>query len=132
MRRSLIALAAIALIAVAACSGSTATTAPAATAAVSAAPAGSPAASSAGGGGQEVSIRNFSFNPSSVTAKVGDTITWKNSDDAPHTVTFDDASVGGSGTLNNGSTFQLTAAKAGSFPFHCKIHPSMKGTLTVS
>jgi len=141
VRRSLIALAATALLAVGACSGSAATSAPAAataaptaaaTSAPTAAPAASAAASNAAGDGQKVAIRNFAFNPPSVTAKVGETIAWSNGDDAPHTVTFDDTSIAGSGSLNNGATFQFTATKAGSFPYHCKIHQSMKGTLTVS
>ena len=143
MRRSLIALGAIALIAVAACSGSAATTAPTsapvtaapvtaapATADPTAAPAS--AAASPAAGGPAVSIKNFSFNPATVTAKAGDTISWTNGDDAAHTVTFDDASVTSSGNITNGATFTTTIAKAGTYAYHCKIHPSMKGSVTVS
>jgi plastocyanin len=129
VRRSLTALAATALLALAACSGSTATSAPTAAPAATAAPASSVAAP---GGGQAVAIKNFSFNPATVTAKVGESITWTNGDDAPHTVTFDDSSVGGSGSLNNGTSFSLAIAKAGTYTYHCKIHQSMKGTVTIS
>jgi plastocyanin len=145
VRRSLITLAATALLAVAACSGSAATSAPtaapsaAATTAPSAAPAtsapsaaASAPASAAGGGAIDVAIKNFTFNPASVDAKVGDKVSWTNGDDTAHTVTFDDAANGGSGNLNNGSTFDMTFAKAGTYAYHCKIHPSMKGTVTVS
>jgi plastocyanin len=136
VRRSLITLAATALLAVAACSGSAATPAP--TAAPSAAPAtAAPSAAgsapaSAAGGGVDIAIKNFAFSPASADAKVGQKISWTNGDDTAHTVTFDDTANGGSGNLNNGTTFDMTFAKAGTYAYHCKIHPSMKGTVTVS
>ena len=146
MRRSLIALIVPALLALAACSSSAATSAPTAAPATAApataapataapataAPATAAPASAAAGAGQKVSIKNFAFNPASVTAALGEKITWTNGDDAQHTVTFDDASVGGSGNLNNGSSFDLTIGKAGTYTYHCKIHPSMKGTVIIS
>ena len=138
MRRSLIIFAASAVIAVAACSGSAATTAPTAAPATAAQPAApatpgaSTAASAAAGGGESVSIKNFSFNPASVNARVGDKVSWTNGDDTAHTVTFDDTSLQGSGPLNNGSTFDFTFAKPGTFTYHCRIHPTMKGTVTVA
>ena len=79
-----------------------------------------------------MAIKNFSFNPASVDAKVGQKVSWTNGDDTAHTVTFDDAANGGSGNLNNGSTFDMSFTKAGTYAYHCKIHPSMKGTVTVS
>jgi plastocyanin len=30
------------------------------------------------------------------------------------------------------ATFSFTFPKAGSFAYHCRIHPSMKGTVVVS
>ena len=139
MRRSLIGLAAMALVAMAACSGTAATTAP--TAALTAGPTAAPtaaataaptAAPSSGGGGQSVAIKNFTFNPATVDVKVGDKVSWANGDDQTHTVTFDDASVSSSGNVNTGGTFDTTFAAAGTFTYHCKIHPSMKGSVTVS
>ena len=35
----------------------------------------------------EVKIDNFTFNPQQITVKAGDTVTWVNHDDIPHTVT---------------------------------------------
>lgn len=130
----LIALAAAALLALAACSGAASTPAP--TAAPTSAPTAAPAASGAGGGaGQAVSIKNFAFNPPTTTAKVGDKVTWTNGDSTAHTVTFD-APVAGStvdsGNVDAGATFSNTFSAAGTFTYHCKIHPTMKGTITVS
>src|SRR3712207_9522603 len=39
-----------------------------------------------------VAIQNFSFSPGTVTVNVGDTVTWTNNDEAPHTATADDDS----------------------------------------
>jgi len=51
-----------------------------------------------------------------------------------HTVTSDDARFTG-GSLPNGSTLVVTFPAAGSYAFHCSIHPpptyNMTGTITV-
>ncbi len=57
-------------------------------------------------------------------------MSWTNNDSASHTVTADDGSFK-SDTLATGATFSQTFAKAGTFAYHCAIHPSMKGTITV-
>ena len=50
---------------------------------------------------------------------------------AQHTVTADDGSFDG-GPLATGATFSQTFSTAGTFSYHCKIHPSMTATITVS
>jgi plastocyanin len=76
-----------------------------------------------------VTIKGHKFSPAAVTAHVGDKIVWTNEDASPHTSTAKtgecDLSVppGKSATL---------VAKAGTFDYFCKIHPSMKGQLTVN
>ena len=113
----------------AACSG--------ASTASSAAPAGGSAAASAagsassGGAAGAVTIQNFAFNPASVTASVGSTVTWTNQDNTAHTVTADDGSFD-SKNLANGKTFSQTFSKAGTFSYHCSIHSQMKATVVVS
>jgi plastocyanin len=122
---------------------SSATTTPAPTAASTAAPAtGAPASSGAsaapagssaapaGAAAGAVTIKNFAFNPGSLSVKVGQTVTWTNSDTTTHTVTADDGSFD-SGHVAVGTTFQQTFSKAGTFTYHCNIHASMKGTITV-
>jgi plastocyanin len=104
-------------------------------AASSAAPAASSAASAgtspAAGSGDAVTIANFAFDPSSLSVKTGAAITWTNNDGTAHTVTFDDGSDS-SQHLQKGQTFERTFAKAGTFAYHCSIHPSMTGTVTVT
>jgi plastocyanin len=77
-----------------------------------------------------VSISNFSFQPQSLQVTVGTTITWTNNDTTSHTVTSD-TGVFDSGTLAPGSTFKFTFTQAGTFAYHCNIHSTMKGTITV-
>ena len=127
----------------AACSSSGATAAPSAAAptAEASAPASTAASSPAAGGaacsqsataGQvAVTIKNFAFGPADIQAKVGDTVTFTNNDSAPHTATLDDGSCT-TGTISPGTADGLTFTAAGTYPFHCKIHSSMTGKITVS
>jgi plastocyanin len=62
-------------------------------------------------------------------AKAG-TITVRNDDSFDHTVTADDGSF--DVVVPGGSTKTIEVAKAGSYPFHCHIHSSMKATLVVT
>jgi plastocyanin len=74
-----------------------------------------------------VSIKDFKFNPQPVSAKVGDVVAWKNDDSAPHSATMDDGSCD-TDTINVGSSAMLVFTKAGTYTYHCKVHPSqMKG-----
>jgi plastocyanin len=83
----------------------------------------------------DTSTGNFGFNPATITITVGTTVTWTNTTGAPHTVTSDDGTSFDSG-INapisaNGGTFSFTFTKAGTFAYHCQIHPSMKATIIV-
>jgi plastocyanin len=91
----------------------------------------SPAASSGNGAGGGEQISNFAFNPASMTVKAGTALTWTNADNATHTVSADDGSFD-SGNVASGATFSHTFATAGTFAYHCNIHSSMKGTITVT
>jgi len=78
-----------------------------------------------------VTIKNFSFSPSSITVVIGvnNTVTWTNQDSVTHTVTADNGSFGGS--VPAGTTFTHTFTTAGVFAYHCSIHTYMKGTVKV-
>jgi plastocyanin len=77
-----------------------------------------------------VTIKNFQFSPGTSSVHVGDTITWTNQDIAPHTATAQDGSFD-TGTINKGKSGSHTFTKAGTIPYICSIHPTMKGTVTV-
>ena len=112
----------------AACSGGgSSTTAPGATTAGPAPCADSTAATTV-----QASVKDRTWTPATVTAKVGDVITWTNGDSVPHAVALDNGSCAMTGTIAGGASKSLAFSVAGSYPFHCTVHPSMKGTITIS
>jgi plastocyanin len=85
--------------------------------------------SATSGGTVTIDMKNIAFDPKSVTVKVGQTVKWTNSDDAPHNVT------GGplkSKTFGKGGSFEFTPKKAETISYVCTIHPGMGGKLTVT
>ena len=78
-----------------------------------------------------VKIVDFGFSPDAVTVRIGTTVRWTNAGQADHTVTAD-AGAFDSGTLAPGVSFSFTFRTAGTFAYHCAIHPFMKGTITVT
>lgn len=86
----------------------------------------------AGGSPNSVSISGMAFSPSSISVKVGTTVTWKNNDGISHTVTSDDGTTFNSGTLTSGSSFSYTTKTAGTFGYHCNFHSGMTATLVVT
>ena len=77
-----------------------------------------------------VDIAGFAFSPGSVTVAVGDSVTWSNADAQSHTATADDASFD-TGTIARNTSKSVTFSTAGTFGYHCKIHPQMTGTVVV-
>jgi plastocyanin len=131
------ALLAIVLV-VAACGGGMATTAPT-TAAESQAPASQapsaasgPCAPSDAPGTVSAGMANVAFDPSSITAKVGDVISWTNKDTVQHTATVKGNETCTTPNLATEASGGITFSQAGSYDFFCKIHPQMTGTIEVT
>ena len=144
----------VAMFAVAACGGTAATSAPtaasqseapasapAASAPAASAPAASepasaaaaPCASSSAAGAVSVKIANFAFDPATVKAKVGDVITWTNTDSVKHTATIkgnEEACT--TVPLDNEASGGISFSVAGTYDFFCKIHPQMTGKIEVT
>jgi len=76
-----------------------------------------------------VSIDNFTFAPVEVQAKVGDTVTWTNHDDIPHTVVS--AGKFRSKALDTDNSFSFTFTAAGDYKYFCSLHPHMTGLIKV-
>ena len=70
------------------------------------------------------------FAPNPVTVSAGGTVTWTNNDTTTHTSTGDDGSWS-SGNIGPVASFSRTFPTAGSFKYHCSLHPGMVGTVTV-
>ncbi|MGD0477691.1 MAG: cupredoxin domain-containing protein [Nitrososphaerales archaeon] len=83
-------------------------------------------------GNVAVSIANFAFHPDMITVVIGvnNTVTWTNDDSTSHTVTSD-SSLFGSGSLAPHATYTHTFDQAGTYGYHCSIHPTMMGTVHV-
>lgn len=79
----------------------------------------------------KVSIENFSFSQKTISIKKGDTIVWINNDAMAHTVTGNNGGPA-SGNIATGGTYSFTFKTAGTFIYHCAIHPSMIGTVIVT
>jgi len=76
------------------------------------------------------SLGNRAFAPDDLSIAVGTTVTWMNTDSVAHTSTSD-APGWNSGTVAPGGRFSLVFQTAGTFAYHCSIHPGMIGSVTV-
>lgn len=94
-----------------------------AAAACAVAPAGSTAATT-------VTIANSTYSSATVQAKVGDVVAWANSDSLPHSATMDDGSCD-TDTIAAGASGMLVFTAAGTYKYHCKIHPATMKDVTV-
>jgi plastocyanin len=77
-----------------------------------------------------VGVFDGSFSPATLTITAGDTVTWTNEDDSPHTVT----AAGGafdSGNLDVGGSFTFTFTEPGTYPYVCAYHDEMQATIVV-
>ena len=76
-----------------------------------------------------VTIDNFTFTPPELKVKVGDTVTWTNHDDIPHTVVA--AGKFRSKPMDSDDSFAFTFTAAGDYKYFCSLHPQMTGLIKV-
>lgn len=67
---------------------------------------------------------------------VGQSIEWVNRSEQPHTITYDgcvrdQTCFFASGVVHPGERFAVTSLPPGHYPYHCSIHPFMRGMLEV-
>jgi len=80
--------------------------------------------------GVTVHVKNFAFDPPSVTVKQGATVTWINDDPVGHAIKGDGFL---SSTLSTGQSYSHTYSEPpGGYPYSCAIHPTMQGTVIVT
>ncbi len=77
-----------------------------------------------------VVISGFAFGPSPITVAKNTTITWQNRDSEAHTATADNGSWD-TGSIASGASKSITFATAGTFPYHCTLHPEMRAMVVV-
>ena len=86
---------------------------------------------SSGAGQNKIEIKDFAFNPQTISVKSGEKITWINRDEEPHTVTSADKQFKKSPPLDTDQEFTITAGAAGTYTYYCSVHPKMTGTIVV-
>lgn len=86
--------------------------------------------SSPGPSSPEVKIDNFAFTPGSTRVKLGTEVTWINRDDIPHTVDSTNGKFK-SAALDTNDKFQFRFTEPGEYPYFCRMHPKMTGSVVV-
>lgn len=80
-----------------------------------------------------ISIKDYTFSPSEITVKPGETVYVTNSDTVIHTATSDEAGLFDSGMVGTDEVKSFTAPTTPrEYSFHCTPHPNMNGTLIVA
>lgn len=80
-----------------------------------------------------VQMANFAFAPQVLTVTAGDSITWTNQDEAPHTVTTTSAPRAiSSPMLSKGQSFTFTFTVPGTYSYYCAVHPDMRAQVVVN
>ncbi|MEX2405803.1 MAG: plastocyanin/azurin family copper-binding protein [Actinomycetota bacterium] len=83
------------------------------------------------GAGTTVEIEDFCFGPTILRVAPGESVTFVNLDQSPHTVLGANATWGGYDALKKGHEATYTFAEAGVFPYVCTWHPGMVGAIVV-
>ncbi len=74
----------------------------------------------------------MSFSPNPAPVKPGQTVAWRNNGGTTHTATADGGAFDTGPIADGATSAPITMSTAGAFSYHCSIHPSMVGSLTVS
>ena len=86
---------------------------------------------SSGASQNKIEIKDFAFNPQTITVKSGEKITWVNRDEEPHTVVSVGKQFKKSSALDTDQTYTIVAGAPGTYSYFCSVHPKMTGTIVV-
>ncbi|MET9210880.1 MULTISPECIES: cupredoxin domain-containing protein [unclassified Nocardia] len=79
-----------------------------------------------------VDVSGMKYSPADATIKVGETVTWKFSDKAPHNVQgIGDKAMGINSPIIDKGEWSYTFTQPGTYRYLCSLHPDMRGTITV-
>lgn len=84
----------------------------------------------------DVSMLDDDFSPAQISITVGESVTFANQGDRPHTATADDGSFD-TGSVDPAASAAVTFDTAGTYPFYCQFHggpggDGMAGVITVT
>lgn len=90
-----------------------------------------------GGGGAPADVTitinaDMSFSPNPATARVGQTVGWRNSGGELHTATQDGNGFDTGSLINGTLSAPIRMNTAGNFGYHCNFHPTMVGRLNIT
>jgi quinohemoprotein ethanol dehydrogenase len=80
----------------------------------------------------KVAMVDFSFTPTQVEIKAGETVTWTNGGSQPHTATSMSGGGFDTGPVGPGGTYSLTFSQPGTWIYTCTPHPWMTGRVVVT
>ena len=78
-----------------------------------------------------IEIKDFAFNPQTITVKSGEKVTWINRDEEPHTIVSVGKQFKKSTALDTDQEFTITAGAPGTYNYFCSVHPKMTGIIIV-
>jgi plastocyanin len=78
---------------------------------------------------KNVEVSSFKFSPAGLTVAKGTRVVFSNTSRTAHTAT--DNGVFDTGRIKAGRTAVVRFEQRGTFKYHCKIHPFMKGRVVV-
>ena len=78
-----------------------------------------------------VEMKGVAFQPGTIAAHVGDTVVWINHDIVAHSATASDTLILNSAPIAPGDSTRLVVRRAGSINYHCALHPTMVGMISV-
>jgi plastocyanin len=73
-----------------------------------------------------------SFSPAGAAVKAGQTVAWKNSDSIGHAIAQDGGGFSTPAIGPGATSAPIMISTTGTLAYHCSIHPSMTGSLTVT
>ncbi len=90
------------------------------------------ATAASGAASVPVALKNISFQPGTINAKVGQTVVWTNMDNTDHNVTAESGATFKSSDFGQGQTYSQKLTKAGTITYECTIHQGMTGKIVVT
>jgi amicyanin len=82
-----------------------------------------------------ITIKNFAFDPQTLTVNAGSTVRWVNYDSVTHRIVFIDSAGRDtdvdSSVLSSSQSWSYRFDTPGTYDYYCKIHSEMKGKIIV-
>ena len=78
----------------------------------------------------QITIKDFSFGPASITVPPGTKVTWVNKDEEPHKVVSVDE-IFKSTAIDTDGEFSFVLSQPGTYKYFCSVHARMVGTVVV-